>query len=102
VVWAQNGDPVEAGIVDQLDGWNREDVSSTYDFDTETYVAVSAADHRDALEQLSLLHERGLVVTATDYVGRTDVQGAAEAARAACAAGAMPYAADIELRRIAD
>lgn len=100
LVFAQNGDPVEAGIADHLDGWNREDVSTTYDFDDERYAAVSAADHRAALAQLRRLHDRGLTVTATDYSDGTDASADDRSADAACDAGAVPFVADIGLTRI--
>lgn len=99
---AQNGDPVAAGIVDHLDGWNREDVATTYDFDAEAYAAVSAEDHRAALADLQALHERGLIVMATDYSDGRDPAADDAHARSACTAGALPFVADIDLTRIAD
>ena len=100
LLFAQNGDPVAAGIVDHLDGWNREDVSQTYDFDEEAYAAVSADDHAVAVAQLAALHERGLVVTAADYTDGHDAAVDAAAQRAACGAGALPFTSDIGLTRI--
>jgi uncharacterized protein (TIGR01370 family) len=100
LLFAQNGDPVEAGIADLLDGWNREDVSTTYDFDAEAYAPVSPADHRDAVDQLEALHDRGLTVTATDYSDGSDTDADAASARAACRAGAIPNLSDIGLTRI--
>ncbi len=102
LLFAQNGDPVASGIIDHLDGWNREDVSSTYDFDAKEYVAVPEGDHREALAQLRTLHDAGLIVTATDYFGRPEGGAAAVAAEAACTAGAIPFASNIGLTRIAD
>ncbi len=102
VLFAQNGDPVAAGIVDHLDGWNREDVSSTYDFDAEAYAAVSDQDHRAALASLADLRRRGLTVTATDYTDGTDPAEDDRWAEAACAAGGLPFVADIDLSRIAE
>ena len=102
LLFAQNGDPAAAGIVDHLDGWNREDVTSTYDFDTESYAPVSATDHRDAVRQLAELHDAGLIVTATDYFAEAGSELQDEATEAACGTGAVPFASDIGLTRIAD
>jgi uncharacterized protein (TIGR01370 family) len=102
VIWAQNGDPIAAGIADHLDGWSHEDVSWTYDFDTEAYVRVSDDDHEAAIAMLTILSERGLEVTATDYTDGTDDGAAREAASAACDAGAIPFVSDIGLTRIPD
>ncbi|QXC63125.1 endo alpha-1,4 polygalactosaminidase [Aquihabitans sp. G128] len=98
LLFAQNGDETVATIAAHLDGWNREDVSSTYDFDTGRYAAVGRSDHAAALATLRRLHRRGLFVTATDYV---DPDGSAAAVRSAeasaCRAGALPFASDIDL-----
>lgn len=101
LLYAQNGDPVEARIVDHLDGWNREDVSTTYDFDTESYAPVSAEDHDAALAQLEDVHDRGLVATATDYSDGSDPDADQEARDAACAVGALAFTSDIGLTRVA-
>lgn len=102
LLFAQNGDPAANGIVDHLDGWNREDVSATYDFDGEAYAPVSPEDHRDAVAALEDLRERGLIVTATDYTYGSDADAAETAVGAACAAGAIPFVSDIGLTRIPD
>lgn len=100
LVFAQNGDPIAAGIAAHLDGWNREDVSSTYDFDAESYVAVSAEGHRAALRDLRRVRDAGVDTFATDYFGEADPEAEAGAARAACDAGAVPFASTIGLTRI--
>lgn len=100
VLFAQNGDPIAAGIVDHLDGWNREDVTFTYDFDADGYVPVEPADRRSASSMLRRVRARGVVVTATDYLPAVEPSVAADAAARACAAGALPFASDIDLTRI--
>ncbi len=102
VLFAQNGDPVELGIVDHLDGWNREDVSGTYDFDTDTYRATSRKERTAAVEALRTLHARGVFVTATDYLEADRGPAADAAVEVACGAGAVPFIADIDLTRFPD
>ena len=98
LLFAQNGDDYVPHLAKYLDGWNREDVTSTYDFGKKRYVRVPAADTRDAQRTLHAMAARGLLVTATDYV---DEGGDASAAIAnACASGALPYVSDIELQRV--
>jgi uncharacterized protein (TIGR01370 family) len=100
VLMAQNGDSIIEPFLRYLDAWNREDVTSTYDFDAERYRRVPAADHADALATLGRLSKRLKLVTATDYVAAGDTAGAAAAREAACGAGALSFVSDIELRRI--
>jgi hypothetical protein len=98
LLFAQNGDDFTPSIARYLDGWNREDVTGTYDFDTKSYVPVPAADTRAAQSALRSMAARGLLVTTTDYLAAgTD---ASAAVANACAAGALPYVGDIELRRV--
>ena len=99
-LFAQNGEGVIGPMLRHLDGWNREDVTSTYDFEKKRYERVPPADHRAALRALRRIGGRGKLVTATDYVKRGDSQTAAAAARSACGAGALPYASDIDLKRV--
>lgn len=100
VLFAQNGDEVIDRFLPFLAGWNREDVSRTYDFDTKRYVPVSAEDRAAAVATLRRLGQRLALVTATDYVEAGDTAGARAATKAACAAGALSYVSDIELRRV--
>lgn len=44
VLLAQNGDPIAQGVIAHLDGWNREDVSFTFDADADGYVPVAPED----------------------------------------------------------
>lgn len=101
LLFAQNGDTTVGDIARHLDGWNREDVSSTYDFDTKRYTAVSAKDHASAVVTLRRLRSDGLFVTATDYATSAGDPMSAKAVDAACAVGAIPFVSDIDLRRVA-
>jgi endo-alpha-1,4-polygalactosaminidase (GH114 family) len=94
------GDGVDP-LIDHLDGWNREDVTWTYDFDRRRYVRNSSGDRNDALEELQEIGGAGLVTTATDYVDLRGGFSAAEcqAVENAMGAGALPYLADIGLTR---
>lgn len=101
IVLTQNGWDVHErlSLWEHVDGWNREDVTRTYDFDAETYVRVGPADHRGALDELVDVRRRGIITFATDYTEFEDA--AADAAReAAVAVGAVPYVSDIELARL--
>ncbi|MCB0331896.1 MAG: endo alpha-1,4 polygalactosaminidase [Bdellovibrionales bacterium] len=101
-VGAQNGDDVIGPFVPYLDHWNREDVVSTYNFDTEVYEQVSERDTQSALETVSHLLETGLFVTTTDYVADVGGEIAQSAVSTACGAGAVPYVGDIELTEITE
>jgi len=98
--FAQNGEDVIDPFLPYLDGWNREDVSFTYDFDRKRYVAVPRADRDAAVAALRRIGRDVRVVTATDYTAAGDGAAAAEAARVACEAGALSFVSDIELRRV--
>ncbi|MCZ7631086.1 MAG: endo alpha-1,4 polygalactosaminidase [Microthrixaceae bacterium] len=102
LVFTQNGDPVIDSLVEYLDGWNREDVSFTYDFDSGTYIPVPASDTAAAGAKLRSLANEGLLVTATDYVADGDTDATRRAVAAACEADAVPYVADIALTRLPD
>jgi len=99
LLFAQNGESVIGPSWRHLDGWNREDVSRTYSFRRKRYVAVRPSEHRAAVRALRRVASRGLLVTATDYVLPGDTRARDAAVAAACAAGALPYVSDIELRR---
>lgn len=95
---AQNGAGAIAPIVGQLDAWNREDVTAT--FDGTHYRGVPAADSREAQVELRAMRRRGLLVTATDYTRADGTALARRAAARACAAGALPFVSDIGLTRV--
>jgi hypothetical protein len=99
-LFTQNGENAVAPLLPYLDGWNREDVTWTYDFGAKRYVQQPAADTAAALAALRRLGGAGLLVTATDYVRAGDEGAARQAAANACAAGALPFASDIGLTRI--
>ncbi len=112
LLFAQNGAggvlggyPAQAvePLVEHLDGWNREDVTWTYDFDRRRYVESRPADRADALEELEAIAGEGLETTATDYVEIGDGFSAAEcdAITNSVAVGALPYLANIGLTRAA-
>lgn len=100
VLFAQNGEAVIGPMLRHLDGWNREDVTGTYDFDAARYVTQPPGETAAAQAALRRIRRSGLLVTATDYVARDDAVGAARAVANACAAGALPFVSDIELRRL--
>ena len=108
LLFAQNGAPgVLDGypgqdvdpLIDHLDGWNREDVTWTYDFDRRRYVLNRNADREAALDELDEIGDAGLTTTATDYVDLEDgIDGEeCEAVGNAEGVGALPYLANIGL-----
>lgn len=99
-LFAQNGEDVVGPMLRYLDGWNREDVTATYDFDRHRYVHQPPSEVRANLAALRRVRRAGVLVTATDYLAANDRAGAAQATRNACAAGALPFQSDISLRRI--
>ena len=106
LLFAQNGawGLRRLDLVGALDGWNREDVTWTHDFDHHRYVRNRPGETRAALDELRAFGEQGLIVTATDYTRAGDEAAADEAAANACGAGALPYVGDIGLtaRRLPD
>ena len=99
-LFSQNGEAVIGPMVPYLDGWNREDVSGTFDFGARRYVAVSPVDSAAARAALRRLHARGLLTLATDYVALGNEAATKRAIAAACAAGALPFVTNIDLTRI--
>ena len=100
LLFAQNGEDVIGLMLRYLDGWNREDVTWTYDFGQHRYVHQPAALVQANLDALRRIRRAGLLVTATDYVAAADKTALAEAIRNACSADALPYVSDINLQRI--
>lgn len=92
------------GLLDAIDGWNREDVTWTYDFERRRYVRNRPGARRAALRELGAMAARGLTTTATDYTRAGDSEAERESVANACAAGALPYVSDIGLsaRRLPD
>jgi polysaccharide biosynthesis protein PelA len=100
LLFSQNGEDSIGPTLAYYDGWNREDVTWTYDFDRRRYVHQSAADVRWAKRAIRGIAAEGLLVTATDYVAAGDPRAADEAVANACAAGAVPFVSNIWLTRI--
>jgi uncharacterized protein (TIGR01370 family) len=97
-LFAQNGERSLGPLLGVLDGWNREDVTYTYDFDRRAYVRSRGT--RAAQSALRRIARAGLLVTATDYVRANDGVARSRAVANACAAGAVPFVSDIGLRRV--
>ena len=100
LLFAQNGDDFAITIAALLDGWNREDVSLRYDFDTASYARTPTTEHEAALATLESMRRAGVFVTTTDYVSSSDSADECEALRVAFGVGALPYVSDIGLERI--
>jgi cysteinyl-tRNA synthetase len=100
LLFAQNGFDVLGPVLQYLDGWNREDVTWTYDFDHRRYVHQKPGEVAATLDELRSIGSAGLLVTATDYTKAGDAAAGREAVANACSAGALPYVSDIGLRRV--
>jgi uncharacterized protein (TIGR01370 family) len=100
LLFSQNGEGSIGPSLRHYDGWNREDVSRTYDFDRERYVRVGSADRAAALAALRRIKARGLLVTTTDYLPAGRRHAVLQAIRASCRAGALPYVSNIGLSRV--
>lgn len=101
LLFSQNGDRVIGPSLRYYDGFNREDVTSTYDFDHRRYRRVAAADTASAQRTLRRFRHRGLLVTTSDYTRRGDRASQSAAVTNSCAAGALPFVSNIGLTRIA-
>jgi hypothetical protein len=100
LLFAQNGAWIleRLDMVADLDGWNREDVTWTYDFDHRRYVRVGDHAHQEAVHELARFHDHfGLVTTATDYTARAHGRATRRSIHNACAVGALPYVSNINL-----
>jgi endo-alpha-1,4-polygalactosaminidase (GH114 family) len=100
LLFTQNGEQSIGSTLRYYDGWNREDVSFTYDFGRSRYVARPARAVAAAQASLRRIAGAGLLVTATDYVPAGDYADTATAVQNACAAGALPFVSDIQLTRV--
>jgi len=98
-LFAQNGfwGMRRFGILPHLDGWNREDVTWTWDFDRRRYVRNPNRDIRRALSELEEVRGRGLLTMATNYTKRSTGRAVSESVDDACSVGALPYVGDIGL-----
>ena len=80
-----------------LDGWNREDVTWTYDFEKREYVHNSRRGLDEALSDLIAMRDLGLFTTATNYTRRSTGPAVDESIDDACGVGALPFIGDIGL-----
>ena len=100
LLFAQNGEDTIGPVLRYYDGWNREDVTATYDFSHKRYVLQPRSEVRAALRALRRIAAAGLLVTSTDYTRTDDRRASGLAITNACAAGALPFVSDIDLRRV--
>jgi uncharacterized protein (TIGR01370 family) len=100
LLFTQNGFDVMGPVLQYFDGWNREDVTWTYDFDHRRYVHQKPGEVAEALSELRAIGAAGLLVTGTDYTKAGDEAAERESVADACSAGALPYVSDIGLRRV--
>ena len=99
LLFAQNGYSIIDPMLGRLDGWNREDVTGTFNFNRREYTINRSGAIRRAQRELRAVGDAGLLTLATDYTARAGSQVAERAVANACAAGALPYVSDIGLRR---
>ena len=101
LLFTQNGEGSIGPTLRYYDGWNREDVTSTYDFGLRRYAIQSRADIGAAQRALRWVVRHRLLALATDYTAAGDASAAARSRSDACAAGALPFVSDIDLTRVA-
>ena len=99
-LFTQNGTRSIRRIIRLIDGWNLEDVTSTYNFETEAYEKLDPESLKNQLELLRRVGEKHILTTASDYVAEGDPATTEESIRNACSAGAIPFVSDINLSRI--
>jgi len=99
-LFAQNGDSTVGPMLSDLDGWNREDVTHTYDFDRDRYAAVPRAERQAAKRALREIRAAGKLTTSTDYTRNGQGRWVSRAIRSACRVGAVPFVSNIELSRV--
>jgi uncharacterized protein (TIGR01370 family) len=100
LLFAQNGEDTIGPLLPYYDGWNREDVSATYDFGAHRYVRQPHGEVAAADRALRRIARAGLLTLATDYAAAGDAAAAGAAVRNACSAGALPFVSDIDLTRV--
>ena len=100
LLFSQNGDDVIGPSLRYYDGWNREDVSFTYDFDDRRYERVAPSETSAAQATMRRIARRGLLVTTSDYTRAGDQAAEAEAVRNSCAAGGLPFVTNIGITRM--
>lgn len=100
LLFSQNGERSIGSLLPFYDGWNREDVTSTYSFKRKRYVRTTSAQLAAAQAALGRISAAGLLVTTADYTAAGDAATDQLAVANACAAGAIPFVGDIALRRL--
>jgi endo-alpha-1,4-polygalactosaminidase (GH114 family) len=100
LVFAQNGAETIGPMLAYLDGWNLEDVTWTYDFESGRYTHRSRADIAEARRDLRAMRSRGILALATDYTSEGDARAEAECRRNAWRAAALSFTSDIWLTRL--
>ena len=100
LLFAQNGfwGMRKFGIREHLDGWNREDVTTRYDFARGRYERAPRKHRRAALRELTRMRAAGLFTTAADYTKRPRGDLYRDSIANACSVNALPYVSDLQLR----
>jgi len=99
-LFTQNGIDSIAPSLACYDGWNLEDVTWSYDFDTGRYVRRSRTDIAAGLRALRRVRAKGLLTLSTDYVKKGNRRATTEAVRKARSVGAIPFVSNIWLTRL--
>jgi uncharacterized protein (TIGR01370 family) len=99
LLFSQNGDEVVSNWAQYLQGWNHESVSTSYNFDTKTYLK-SNPETAAILARLRSFKSAGKFVSTTDYTSAGDSATEATAIANACAVGAVPFVSNIQLNRL--
>lgn len=100
-LFTQNGDRTLKLFQDYLDGWNREDVSMTYNFRNNRYKRVSDSEREKTLQFIQTVKEK-LLVTTADYVLDGDVENTEFSVLNSCGVGALPFVSNIDLSTLPD
>ncbi|MCB0352317.1 MAG: endo alpha-1,4 polygalactosaminidase, partial [Bdellovibrionales bacterium] len=103
-LFIQNGDEIIPTIEAQVrfDGWNREDVTSTYDFDSKSYSLNGQKQIQAALSFVAEMVSKGYLVTTADYVASSDSSEAVLSIENSCSVGAVPFVGDIFLTQVTE
>jgi uncharacterized protein (TIGR01370 family) len=99
LLFAQNGDEVVGNWQGLLQGWNHESVSTSYNFDTKTYLK-STPDTAAILNRLRNMKASGIFTSTTDYTSLGDTATESTAIANACSVGAVPFISNIQLNRL--
>jgi uncharacterized protein (TIGR01370 family) len=99
LLFAQNGywGMKTFGIRPFLDGWNREDVTTRFNFDQRRYERAPRGHRQAALRELTKMRALGKFTTAADYTKRAGGDLYEDSIANACGAGALPYVSNLAL-----